>query len=253
MIADFRAPSFDTTDGNVTVANNIVTATWGGSRLTALSQVFQLPPGDDYFLTVVIKLGADWSDQAGKLPGLSDTGLGTNGNSNPLTIGGVVCDNAGWGGRPANGCRWSARTGWGGRSANQVGLHTYFYSQQPITNWGFIQNWPTAAPTGQWFAYVERVKLNTIGNNDGRLSYWICTQAGCNPQFDRSDIRWRSFDLPQSKITEAWADVYCGGTSCGPTVIPTLTVSISRMTVTTGLPDLTALGAEVQALNASGF
>jgi len=251
-VADIRASNFTLSGGNKVVANNILTATWGGNNLTALSQVFSLPPADEYFLTVVIRLGADWSDQGGKLPGLSDTGLGLNTSGAPLTINGVVCNNSGWGGRPANGCRWSARTGWGGRSGNLVGLHTYYYAQRNTSFWGEIQNWPTPAPTGQWFAYVERVKMNTIGKADGRLSYWICTQSGCHAQVDRGNITWRSHDLPESKITEVWADVYCGGTSCGPTVIPTSTVSLSRMTVTTGLPDLNALGTEVRALNASG-
>ncbi len=251
-VANIRASDFTLTGGNMSVANNILTATWGGTNISALSQVFSLPPANEYYLTVVIRLGQDWSDQGGKLPGLSNTGLGLNTSGSPLTINGVVCDNSAWGGRPANGCRWSARTGWGGRSGNLVGLHTYYYAQQATSLWGTVYNWPTPAPTGQWFAYVERVRMNTVGKADGRLSYWMCTQSGCNPQFDRSDIMWRSHDLPESRITEAWADVYCGGTTCGPAIVPTSTVSLSRMTVTTGLPDLKTLDVEVQALNASG-
>lgn len=249
-IADFRPSKFKT---SATIVDNgqYVTGHWGGTSGTAFSQVFPLPPGTDYFLTVVIRLHDDWTDKGGKLPGLSDTGLATNTGGTPLSVNGVNCTNSGWGGRGANGCRWSARTGWGGRSGNQIGLHSYFYAQQPSSAWGVEQNWPTPAPVGQWIAYVERVKLNTPGHGDGRLSYWLCTLQGCAPQVDKGSITWSSYDIAQAKITEAWADVYCGGTSCGPAPWPNSTTDIARMTVTTGLPDLNKLLAEVQTQNAT--
>lgn len=251
LVDNFQPTDFHL-GGTVGITNDYLAASWGGSKLTALDDIFKLPPANEYYLTVVIRLQNDWSDQGGKLPGLANTGQATHRGGGPLIINGVDCSNSGWGGRPANGCRWSARTGWGGRSDNQVGLHTYYYAQQPHSTWGVGENWPTPAPVGQWFAYVERVRMNTIGQSDGRLSYWMCTQAGCNPQFDRTNIVWRSADLPESQITEAWANVYCGGLSCGPKVIPTSTVNLTRMTVTTGLPDMNALLGEVHALNASG-
>jgi len=131
---------------------------------------------------------------------------------------------------------------------DQVGLHTYFYSQAPNNGYGWIQPWPTAAPVGQWFAYVERVRVNTPGRSDGRLTYWICTQGGCAAQIDRSDILWRSYELPQSQVSEIWADVFCGGLSCGPAPFARSTVDLKRLTVKTGLPDLNALYTEVQGL-----
>jgi len=253
VVADFPAAAFGA-GTTYTVANGIVRGQWGGQNATAISKLFPLAPANEYYLTVVMKLENDWPNQAGKLPGLGNTGQATNFGGTPLTINGVNCNNSGWGGRTATGCRWSARTGWGGRSGNSVGLHTYYYAQNPSSAWGVIQNWPTPVTVGQWFAYVERVKVNTPGQGDGRLSYWLCTAQACNPQFDRNDITWSSYDIPEAKITEAWADVYCGGTGCPPPgPWKTSTADLKRMTVTTGLPDLNALQAEVQAMNASGL
>lgn len=247
VIKDVRASDFKVSP-TVSVSGNTVSGYWGGTSLTALSQFWKLPPANEYFLTVVIKLEKDWVNQGGKLPGLGNTGQAWNTSSSRLTVNGVDCSNSGWGGRSANGCRWSARTGWGGRSGDQVGLHSYFYAVAPQSGWGTIQPIPVPAPVGQWFAYVERVKVNTPGQNDGRLTYWVCTQAGCAAVLDRQDINWRTYDLAESKITELWADVYCGGLSCGPAPYARSTVDLKRLTVTSGLPDLNALGAEVTGL-----
>ena len=249
VVRDIRAGDFKTSD-TVKVSNGVVTGTWGGTNLAALAQVFKLPPAQEYFMTVVIRLGADWSDYGGKLPGLANTGMATNTSGGKLMINGTDCSNAGWGGRNANGCRWSARTGWGGRSGDFVGLSTYFYAQRPDTGWGYIQHFPVPATAGKWFAYVERVRVNTPGQGDGRLTYWLCTKSRCNAQFDRNDITFRTYGGSEALISEAWADVYCGGVVCGAGASwPTSTVNLKRMTVTTGLPDMNALNAEVQAMN----
>lgn len=249
-VVDIRPTNFKPVAGRTVIKPDYVVGTWGGKSATAIAQVFNLPPAREYFLTTVIRLGSDWSKEGGKLPGLSNTGLGTNVNNRPLVIDGVDCQNSGWGGRPARGCRWSARTGWGGRSGDLVGLHTYFYAQNPSATWGVEVPWPTAAPVGEWFAYVERVRVNDPGEANGRLSYWICTKKGCAAQFDKRDITWSVGSFKESLITEAWANVYCGGTGCpGPDPWPTSTAYLKRMTVTTGLPDLGSLFAEVQNMN----
>lgn len=248
IVAEFRAANF-TPSPYLTNTNDVVTAYWEKLRATSVSKIFKLPPAQEYFMTTMIRLHSDWSNQGGKLPGLTNTGQLDN-LTGPLANG-VDCTPAAWGGRNANGCRWSARTGWGGRIGNFVGLHTYYYALSPNNGWGYIENWPTPAPVNQWFAYVERVRVNTPGQADGRLSYWLCTQAGCNAQFDRQNINFRNADVPQALINEAWADVYCGGTGCpGPNPWPRSTIDLKRMTVTVGLPDMTALAAEVQTLNA---
>ena len=239
----YRAP-------RITITDNVVTGYWGGLTNTAISQVFKLPPAREYYMTVVMRVHSDWPDQGGKFPGLSNTGQAYNSINHPLIINGVNCSNSGWGGRPATGCRWSARTGWAGRNGGRMGLHTYYYSQYPGGQYGYIQNWPTPAPVNKWFAYVERVRVNDPGQGNGKLSYWLCTPDGCAAQFDRSDITWSNGDIPESLITEAWADVFCGGTGCpGPNPWPVATADLGRMTVTTGMPDLAQIFAEVNGLN----
>ncbi len=217
--------------------------------ITCLSTLKPLPPADEYFLTVVMRLGADWPIAGGKLPGLTNTGQT---DARAVVAG---CDVAGWGGRVAHGCRWSARTGfWYGRG-NRIGAMSYFYAQSP-TNWhGWQDDMPVPYQTDKWFAYVERVRVNTPGKPDGVLQYWRVQEEQAFGTYSRSDIKFRTLDLPQSKINEVWGDIYCGGTSCfgwRPGTGNTAHADFSRMTVTVGMPDLTAITAEVKELNASG-
>ena len=249
VVANFTGASFKPKP-NITVQGDIATATLEGTALTAFSQLFKLPIGEEYYLTSLVKLHADWPNKGGKLPGLTNTGQATNTAPRPLTVDGHNCNNSGWGGRPANGCRWSARTGWSGRNGDKVGLSTYFYAHAPKNgSYGVMQFWPTPIEVGKWFAYVQRVKLNTPGEGNGQLSYWLCSSAGCLPQFHRADIAWRAWDMNESRISEIWANIFCGGSNCGTAPWPRSTASIKRLTVTKGLPDLNALAGEVRAIN----
>lgn len=238
---------------NITVAGGIATGTIEGFVQSAFDQPFVIPSGDEYYMTGIMKLHGDWpTGRAGKLPGLSNTGSVTNRTSATLIVDGQNCNNAGWGGRPANGCRWSARTGWGGRSGDLVGLNTYFYPYGVSTDYGVVDYFPSPVKVDRWFAYVERVKLNRVGEADGQLSYWLCadtTGGVCQPQYHRANITWRNSNVPLSRISELWGIIFCGGTDCGKGPWPKSTASLKRMSVTRGLPDLTALQAEVDALN----
>lgn len=248
VIAEFTGAAFKPSS-TTKIANGVATGSMGGKSLTALNQIFRIPPGKEYFLTVVMKLGSDWPTTGGKLPGLANTGMGVNSAGTPMIVNGTNCGRAGWGGRVANGCRWSARTGWAGREGTQIGAATYYYAENTSSQSGRMEPMPSTIEAGRWFAYVQRVKLNDVGESNGRLSYWMCGTLQCLPQYDRNDIRWRSTGLVQSEISEIWANAYCGGTSCGPAPYPSASASIKRLTVTAGLPDLAALLAEVKLLN----
>ena len=237
---------------NITKAGDIATAFIEGSKLSWLNQTLRLPAANEYYLTTVMKFHANWpglTGQGGKLPGLANTGRSTNTGGGPLTIDGIDCSNGGWGGRPANGCRWSARTGWNRRNGDLVGLATYFYAVSPSSTWGISAPWPTPQRVERWFAYIQRVRVNDPGVANGQLSYWLCSESGCIEQYHRTDIQFRTADLPEALINEAWLDVYCGGTNCGTKPWPRSDVSFKRMTVTRGLPDVAALQAELATLN----
>lgn len=235
---------------NYRVNAGVGIATISGTDKTFLNARIILPPAGEYVMTTVMQLGTDWPDAGGKLPGLANTGQALNTGGRKMIIDGINCNNAGWGGRPANGCRWSARTGFRGRSGDRVGLATYFYAIDPSNAYGWSDPWPMSVNVGRWFAIVQRVKVNNVGEADGRLSYWLCADNGCFPTYDRKDIKWRTADLQQALLSEAWIDVFCGGSRCGTVQpLPTATYRLKRATVTRGLPDLSALEAEVQALN----
>jgi len=235
---------------NYRVVEGVGVATISGTDKTFLNTRLILPPAGEYVMTTVMQLGTDWPDAGGKLPGLANTGQALNTGGRKMIIDGINCNNAGWGGRPANGCRWSARTGFRGRSGDRVGLATYFYALDPSNDYGWSDPWPMSVNVGRWFAIVQRVKVNNVGEADGRLSYWLCADSGCFPTYDRKDIRWRAADLQEALLSEAWIDVFCGGSKCGKVVpLPTATYRLKRTTVTRGLPDLGALEAEVRTLN----
>lgn len=231
---------------NRSFSGKVVTGWWEGKSLTAFAPIFPLPPADEYYLTVVIKLHDDFVNQGGKLPGLANTG---NRRGEPDFVRGINCTASGWGGRSANGCRWSARTGWWGRSGDKVGLGAYIYARAPRNDYGVRRYWPQAVTVGRWFAYVQRVKINSPGESNGLLSYWLCTTGACQPQMHMKSIKWRDADVPQAKITEVWANVFCGGANCGVAPWPRSTTSIRRLTVTRGLPNLGEIQAEVAELN----
>lgn len=237
---------------NITKSGEIATAFIEGTKLSWLNETIELPSAREYYMTTVMKFHANWpglTGQGGKLPGLANTGRVSNSGGGTLIIDGVDCSNAGWGGRTANGCRWSARTGWKGRNGDLVGMASYFYAVSPSSGYGISDPWPTPQRVDRWFAYVQRVRVNDVGQSNGQLSYWLCSESGCQPQYHRTDIVFRSHELPESQINEAWLDVYCGGTNCGAKPWPRSDVSFKRMTVTLGMPDVTALQAELAALN----
>jgi hypothetical protein len=252
VVAELTAATLEP-DVNITKSGGVATAFIEGGKLSWLNQTIALPAGREYYMTVVMKFHDNWpglDKQGGKLPGLANTGRSTNSGGLPLTVDGKNCNNAGWGGRGANGCRWSARTGWHRRNGDLVGLGTYFYALSPTTStWGWSDPWPQPQRVGRWFAYVQRVRVNDPGQSNGQLSYWLCSESGCQPQYHRADVKFREHDFPEALINEAWLDVYCGGTACGVKPWPRSDVSFKRMTVTRGLPDVAALRAELVALN----
>ena len=235
--------------------DNSVSAFIDGSGVALLSDVHLLPePMHEAYLTLVLRLDPNWTTSGGgKLPGLTNTGILYRG---PTQIDGADCSPAGWGGRTANGCRWSARTGFGGTHDGMTGLGTYFYAQNPRDVNGIFDHWATPAPLGRYFAYIERVRVNDVGQANGILSYWmIHPDKGLVAQQDRHGIQFRSANTPQALINEVWNDVYCGGRTCGPVPSPRSSMVLVSDTVTVGFPDaamIRELKATVKTLNAAG-
>lgn len=225
-----------------------------GDTLAAVSDVVPLPGArTEAYLTVVLKIDKDWTAAGGKLPGFSNTGQ--NKPLDTCMINGVPAIPGGWGGRPANGCRWSARTVFRGVRDGSIGSGTYFYALSPTEGHGVVDYWTQPLPKGRWVAYVERVKLNDKGRANGEIAYWLidhATAPGGKRMQAAGGIIWRDSDAPQSAINEVWADVYCGGVDCGAAPWPRSTIWLKRLTVTDALPDLHAVQAELDRLNASG-
>lgn len=221
-----------------------------GTDKTAVSQFIAVPGARaEAYLTVVLKLGEDWTAPGGKLPGLANTG-----HTVPLcVVRGAPMAPGGWGGRKANACHWSARTAYRGVASGATGAGTYVYAISPKDVNGVVDWWSQPLPKGRWVAYVERVKLNDPGRANGEVAYWLVDRqsaAGGKLVQSAGGIVFRDTDQPQSAINELWADVYCGGRDCGAAPWPRSTVFLRRLTVTDALPDLGAVQAEVDRLNA---
>lgn len=263
--------------------------------LTYVSDNNALPLADEYYATVFVRpnkdlLGLDYFwNQGGKLPGLANTGQAMNSGGSPVygrpdgshyhpqktytagapTVtapplpGEIVASNAGWGGRSANGCRWSARTASRMNPNKTWVLGTYGYGirhTHPLdkndwnkSDWGQCDHFgPSEIAFGTWVAYVERVKLNTPGQQDGVLEYWVVL-PGHEPvkAYSNKAIRWRAHDHPLAKISEAWVDMYCGGTKAMAdphAPWPRTSMDFAEMLVTDALPDLGQVKARLEAL-----
>jgi len=222
-----------------------------GHMATSISDFIRVPGAPtEAFLTVVMKLGDDWTAPGGKLPGFANTGQSVR---DLCVVRGEPMLPGGWGGRTANACHWSARTLFRGIRSGETGSGTYFYALSPHDINGVSDYWIQPIPKGRWVAYVEHVKLNDPGRANGEIGYWLVDRASAprgKVMQAAGGIIWRDTDQPQSAINEVWADVYCGGRDCGAAPWPRSTIFLRRLTVTDGLPDMTAIQRELDAMNA---
>ena len=230
----------------MTIKDGVATASLEERKqLTWMAKMIAISPQSKACTTVYVKFHDNFRPgDGGKLPGLANTGMGREtGRAKPEMIDGMPYQNSGWGGRRADGVHWSARTGFGGWTDDRVSLHTYFYAN--MDDGKIRHSRPLGSlKKGAWTAYVECLKLNTPGKADGGLFYETVEDG---PVYSEENIPWRDKDVPESMIREMWIDVFCGGTSCGPT--PAGTVSFAGAVVTKGLPDMTTIKAEVARLN----
>lgn len=225
------------------VRNGVATKSLEFPEITWWSSVRSLPAQSKACATVFLKLHSDFRPgNGGKLPGFSNTGLGRRHTSSPEVVNGRKLPNTGWGGRKPDGVHWSARSGFGKWDENGVRFRTYFYAMSPKNPWGHIDRIGDL-PKGKWTAYIQCLKLNTPGVRDGGLYYEV---VGEETIYARDDIRWRDEDVPQSMIREFWINFYCGGTKCGDG--DPGTVSLGKVLVTRGLPDMAKVSAELARL-----
>jgi hypothetical protein len=177
---------------------------------TALSAIYTIPPAERrelMCLRVDMTVGRDWTAAwGGKFPGLANTGQGDG-----------AADQAGWGGRGADGTRWSARTNRYGHddshafAADWLALGSYAYRVNAETSHGDAVPLARAVPKGRRFAYDQCVRLNTPGAADGWVAYWIDGR----PAGALTGVAWRSHAGAATLPSEIWADIYEGGTGYG--------------------------------------
>ncbi len=149
---------------------------------------------EELYLSYEIMFLNNWNPKyGGKLPGFSGTyGI------------------AGWGGRPSDGTNgWSARLGF--RPLNNktvIGYYVYHAEMEGNTgdDWYFKEeNVNVLLSKNQWYKLRLQIKLNSIGNKDGRLEAWIDDHK----VFQKRDIVFRKTD--RLKIESIWLNVYMGG------------------------------------------
>ncbi len=247
VIIEFGAEDVLRDDLPVRQEGDIATSQLSAPGLTWINSNMVIPNQTQACVTVYQRLGTDFRPgDGGKLPGFSNTGDSLPGSD---VVGGVTYPDSGWGGRSPDGLHWSARTGYGRWTSSHVASHTYFYAMAPHNAYGWVDPIGFPFAKGEWTAYVQCVRLNTIsgavGNEDGALYYEM---SGVGPLYSRENIRWRDIDAPESEIREFWIDYYCGGTSCGD-IENRGTVDFGGAVVTRGLPDMSAVAAEVERLN----
>lgn len=247
VVMEISAKDVKRTGPDVKLRKGVAISSLEHPGLTWLNANVVIPNMTAGCATVYQKLGNDFRPgQGGKLPGFSNTGDAIKGKD---IVDGVSLSDSGWGGRSPDGVHWSARTGYGHWDENQVSAHTYFYAMGPHNSYGWVDSIGYPFPKGEWLAYVQCMKLNTVtadkGNSDGALYYEV---AGFGPVYSREDIRWRDKDVPQAEMREFWINYYCGGASCG-SISNRGTVYFHKAVITPGLPDMSAVKAIVDQLN----
>lgn len=205
-----------------------LTAWIAPNSATALASIYPVPKDkrrELMCLRVRMTVHKDWTaPMGGKFPGLSNTGMGDR-----------AAVQAGWGGRLANGTRWSARTNRFGYSKTNpfaddyMALGTYAYRVNRVTLNGDVVPFALPVPKGRLFTYDECVKLNTVGKNDGFVAYWI----NGKPAGALENVMWRTSDVPETLPSEIWNDVYEGGTGYQNVPHDRHTVTIHSLTLST--------------------
>jgi hypothetical protein len=195
---------------------------------TALSTIYPIPPSarrDLMCLRVEMTVHPDWTATwGGKFPGLANTGQGDE-----------APDQAGWGGRGADGTRWSARTNRYGYDPaspfrdHWLALGTYAYRVNAETSHGDAVPLALAVPKGRRFAYDQCVGLNRPGAADGFVAYWIDGK----PAGALRNVAWRAHGGAETLPSEIWADVYEGGTGYDAVPHGRHTMTLHALTLST--------------------
>lgn len=205
-----------------------LTAWMGPGSDTAFATLYLIPRAQRrplMCLKTEMTIHKDWTAPiGGKFPGLANTGQAERAD-----------DQAGWGGRGADGTRWSARTNrWphveGTLFADDwMAIGTYVYRVNADTSHGDQVPLSVPVPKGRRFAYDQCVGLNRPGRADGFVAYWVDGR----PAGALGGIVWRTHGGPETLPSEIWANVYEGGTGYDRTPHPRHTVTLHRLTLST--------------------
>lgn len=187
----------------------LVTVPTGGA--TGASIQYPIPAArrtETMFARMVMRIAYDWpATTGGKYPGLANTG-------SAVSSGGI----AGWGGRKADGLRWSARTNRanpveGPWTASHQGWGTYVYRLNYESLNGDVR-WSTRPlPKGEFVVIDQMVRLNGVNADgtpraDGEVAYWL--NGELVNRF--TGIIFRNQTGAGSLPETFWLDVYVGGT-----------------------------------------
>ena len=163
------------------------------------------PPLEEAYLRYYVKFdeGFDFG-RGGKTPGL---------------MGWAPGQQAGWGGRRANGRNgFSTRVCWG--RGGTVTMYTYHADQRTIYGDGFrteLDGRRKLWVPGRWYCMELHMKLNTPGRapgekgeHDGIVELWLDGRRIGR----RTDVRFR--DIGEMKIDQLFVNAYFGGTWTSP-------------------------------------
>lgn len=197
----------------------------GISAKLPLNQVFpnDLARTQVIYFRYFLRFGDTWVTTIdGKLPGFSGT------YNNKVYRGG-------WGGRPSNGNNgWSARGKFAQTTPNynpladRIPVGTYLYHSNMSSTYGESLYWDMTRDfvlkKNKWYAIEQKIKMNTIGNNDGELQSWI------DGKLVYSETNLNFSNHPEVGVEAIWLNVYHGGKK---TANKEITLYIDELTVST--------------------
>lgn len=107
---------------------------------------------------------------------------------------------------------WSARvmfgaTGTNGAPPGEVPIGTYLYHENQSGSCGDGIWWDASLKQGRWYCIEGHVKMNTPGQNNGRIHGWLDGELA----FRRGDIQLRRVGEENIGVRHMWHNVYFGG------------------------------------------
>lgn len=100
-------------------------------------------------------------------------------------------------------------------AVTRVSFYSYLLDSNEVGQTGKILNWDPDLSTlqhGQWYCLEARVKMNSLGSQNGVLEGYVDGEQA----FNATNLSFRRAGEPNLKVKSLWFDIYYGGSGTSP-------------------------------------